>query len=129
MPPPPNNCKFEDVSTTSAIVKWEAPDGFLCPMINYTLHVLWDTLWSDETGTGETIQSQESYLITGLNPYTNVMAEVAGTTEAGTGPSTTCWTVTQEDCKLILLLLNIVSVFPDTWDTLFLLIKFHKKTM
>ncbi|KAK8723261.1 hypothetical protein OTU49_011942, partial [Cherax quadricarinatus] len=96
VPPPPQSCWFDDITSTAMTLYWQ--DAYInCAITNHNISWSWDVLWSDEAGSDVTTNMGNHIRLRDFSPYTNVTAEVASYTDAGYGPSTSCWNVTSQE--------------------------------
>lgn len=101
VPPAPPSCWFDNIDTTSLTAYWSDPP-IQCPVTNHNMSWTSHVLWNDEEDTGVAQTSGDHHTVRNLKPYTNVTVSVSAATEAGYGPSTTCWNVTLQDSELTL---------------------------
>ncbi|XP_069960519.1 phosphatidylinositol phosphatase PTPRQ-like [Cherax quadricarinatus] len=106
VPPPPQSCWFDDITSTAMMLYWQDAD-INCAITNHNISWSWDVLWSDEAGSGVDTNTGYHMRLRDLSPYTNVTAEVASYTDAGYGPSTSCWNVTSQEIPGPVVITNI----------------------
>ncbi|XP_045608770.2 phosphatidylinositol phosphatase PTPRQ isoform X1 [Procambarus clarkii] len=108
VPPAPPRCWFDNIDTTLLTAYWSDPN-IQCPVTNHSISWTSHVLWNDEEDTGVAQTSGDHHTVRNLKPYTNVTVSVSAATEAGYGPSTTCWNVTLQDIPGAPTITNITS--------------------
>ncbi|XP_045604483.1 phosphatidylinositol phosphatase PTPRQ isoform X2 [Procambarus clarkii] len=120
VPPAPPSCWFDNIDTTSLSAYWSDP-SIQCTITNHNINWTSNVLWNDDENTSGTVNVQGyHYRIRNLKPYTKVTVSVAAATDAGYGPSTSCWNVTLQDSRgppenlaVVEVLINALNV---SWD-------------
>nr|XP_045608772.1 phosphatidylinositol phosphatase PTPRQ-like isoform X3 [Procambarus clarkii] len=110
VPPAPPSCWFDNIDTTSITAYWTDPP-IQCPVTNHNISWTSHVLWNDMEDTSNVAQATgDHYTVRiGLKPYSNVTVSVSAATDAGYGPSTTCWNVTLQDIPGAPTITNITS--------------------